>query len=388
MGGQGSQVIEGQLNGIRLLLDERVRFATLSDQYMEAIPKGVTTIFYPLPYCPSDAIVEQLSEFVNKGGQLYISGDLSYDSARQRTRTERLKALCGLEFVSELFPNIAYQKGAEETLPGNSGWPKYMAAPGIVTRLAGAQLLLAGKDGTPIVTEFKRGLGRVIFSSDPIELHGDPRYQGYAHAFYRQLASAFHLKGEPITPSDAPVHSFRGTSQDSREIVVLVNYDPSRTVQDIAVPIADQTVKLTLQPRMTGVLVGDAKTGIQAVESSADVFEEGHLLIGSNLHFMAISFSLDALRTAQRVLILPMGEGVIRLPQAGQWHSPVVLAGQVTAGRWKQDERFVPLQTDGNFMLSISANRSLSLLIVCESGKETDAIQQIETWVNAPWELA
>ncbi len=387
MGGQGSQVIEGQLNGIRLLLDERVRFATLSDQYMEAVPKGVTTIFYPLPYCPSDAIVEQLSEFVDKGGQLYISGDLSYDSARLRTQTDRLKTLCGVEFVSERFPNIAYQKGAEEIVPDNSGWPKYMATPGIVTRLAGAQLLLAGKDGTPIVTEFKRGQGRVIFSSDPIELHGDPRYQEYAHAFYRQLTSAFHLKGEQITPADAPVHSFRVPSQDSREIVVLVNYDPSRTVQDIAVPIADRTVKLTLQSRMTGVLVGDAKTGIQAVESSADVFEEGHLLIGSNLHFMAVSFGLDALRTTQRLLILPMGEGLIRLPQAGQWYGPVVLAGQITAGRWKQDERFTPLQTDGNFMLPVSASRSLSLLIVCESGKETDAIQQMETWVNAPWEL-
>ena len=157
-----------------------MRFATLSDQYMEAIPKGVTTIFYPLPYCASDAIVQQLSEFVDKGGQLYISGDLSYDSSRQRTQTERLKTLCGLEFVSERFPNIAYQHGAVETVPNDPGWPKYIASPGIVTRLAGAQLLLAGKDGTPIVTEFKRGQGRVIFSSDPIELHGDPRYQEYA----------------------------------------------------------------------------------------------------------------------------------------------------------------------------------------------------------------
>ncbi len=387
MGGQGSQVIEGQLNGIRLLLDERVRFATLSDQYMEAIPNGVTTIFYPLPYCPSDAIVEQLSAFVDKGGQLYISGDLSYDSARQRTRTDRLKTLCGVEFVSERFPNIAYQKGAEETVPNNSGWPKYMATPGIVIRLGEAQLLLAGKDGTPIVTEFKRGQGRVIFSSDPIELHGDPRYQEYAHVFYRQVTSAFNLKREEIAPSDAPVHLFRVPSQDSRQIAVLVNYDHRKTVQDMTVPIADRTVKLTLRPWMTGVLVGDPKTGIQAVESSSDVFEGDQLLIGSNLHFMAISFSLDALRTAQRLLLLPMGEGVIRLPQAGQWHSPVVLAGQVTGGRWKQDEQFVPALTDGAFTLPITADRSLSMLIVCESGKEADAIKQMETWVNAPWEL-
>ena len=56
-------------------MDARIRFASLSDQYMDAISKGVTTIFYALPYCPSDAIVERLSKFVDKGGQLYISGD-------------------------------------------------------------------------------------------------------------------------------------------------------------------------------------------------------------------------------------------------------------------------------------------------------------------------
>ena len=387
MGGQGRQVIEGQLNAIRLLMDERVRFATLSDQYMEAIPEGVTTIFYPLPYCPSDAIVERLSEFVDQGGRLYISGDLSYDAARQRTRTNRLKNLCGVEFVSERFPNIAYQKGAEETAPANSGWPKYMAAPGIITRLAGAQLLLAGTDGTPIVTEFKRGKGRVIFSSDPIELHGDPRFQNYAHAFYRQLASAFHLKTEQIEPRDAPVHVFHVPSQDSREIVVLVNYDHHNTAQAFVVPVADRNVKLTLRPWMTGVLVGDSKTGIQAVESSADVFENDQLLIGSNLHFMAISFALDSLRTTQRMLILPMGEGMIRVPKGSKWHRQVVLAGQVAGGRWKQDEQFVPAETNGVLALPINASRSLSMLILCESGTEADAIRQMETWVNAPWEL-
>ena len=387
MGGQGSRVIEGQLNAIRLLMDERIHFASLSDQYMDAISKGVTTILHALPYCPSDDIVERLSKFVDEGGQLYISGDLSYDAARQRTRTDRLKNLCGVAFVSERFPNIAYQKGAEETAPDNSGWPRYMAAPGIVTRLAGAQLLLAGTDGTPIVTEFKRGKGRVIFSSDPIELHGDPRYQKYAHVFYRQLASAFNLKGDKITPADAPVHSFRVPSQDSRQIVVLVNYDRRKTIQDFVVPVADRNVKLTLRPWMTGALVGDSQTGIQAVESSADVFENDELLIGSNLHFMAISFAQESLRTTQRMLILPMGEGMIRLPHVSKWHRPIVLAGCATAGRWKQDEQFVPTETNGVLALPINASRSLSMLILCEAGTEADAIHQMETWVNAPWEL-
>ena len=73
-------------------------------------------------------------------------------------------------------------------------------------------------------------------------------------------------------------------------------------------------MKLTLRPWMSGALVGDSKTGIHAVESSADVFDNDELLIGSNLHFMAISFARIAADHATH-LILPMGEGTIRLPQ-------------------------------------------------------------------------
>ena len=78
---------------------------------------------------------------------------------------------------------------------------------------------------------------------------------------------------------------------------------------------------------------------------------------------------------------------MIRVPHAGKWHRPVVLAGCVTAGRWKQDEHFVPAETSGVLALPIDANRSLSMLILCESGTESDAIHRMETWVNAPWEL-
>jgi len=86
MGGQGMRVVEGQLNAIRLLLDANVRFGTLTDEFLAELPAGVKTILYPLAYCPSDAIVEQLKSFVEHGGQLYVSGDISYDSLRQERR--------------------------------------------------------------------------------------------------------------------------------------------------------------------------------------------------------------------------------------------------------------------------------------------------------------
>ena len=387
MGGQGRRIIEGQLNGIRLLLDQRLRFATLADDSIESLPSDVKTIFYPLPYCPSDTIVRHLDDFVRRGGQLYISGDISYDSLRQRTQVDRLKELCGVEFISERFPNIEYQHGAMLTLPNSPGWPQYNGAPGIVTRPVGAKVLLAGGDGTPVVTEFERGGGRVIFSSDPIELHGDPRYHNYGHLFYRQLLKTFGLTGEPLEPADAPVHCFRVPSQDERQIVVLVNYDQAKPANNLTVTVADRDVRLSLGPRMSGVVVAEHDSGIQAVESSGDVFDGNRLLTASNLHFMAISFRRQSLVTSRRLLLLPMGQGELHIPNARRWLQPVVLAGEIAASRWRQDERFHPAEIDGKLRIPIGPAQSLSMLILCEAGEQAEAIQQMEDWVSAPWKL-
>lgn len=384
MGGHGLRVVEGQLNGIRLLLDLRLRFSTMADDYLDAVPENVKTIFYPLPYCPNDAIVDRLKKFVDSGGQLYLSGDVSYDPLRQRTRTQRLRDLCGLEFVSERFPNIQYQHGAVQTVAAGA-WPEYMAAPGIVTKLAGAKMLLQTGDGTPIVTEFKRGAGRVVFSSDPIELHGDPRYQKYASAFYGTLLSTLHLKGERLEPADAAVHCFRVPSQDDRQIVVLVNHNSAETVRNVAVSAADGDVRLTLQPRMSGIVVSAPGKGVQAVESSADAFDRQQMVVGTDLHMMAISFNEQPLLTARRILLLPMGQGTIRIPNASRWKRPVVLVGEVAGSRWKQVESFTPAATGAVLEVSINPDRALSMLLVCDSGDESATIEQIETWVNAPW---
>ena len=387
MGGQGSQVVEGQLNSIRLLLDQRLRFATLADDYLDALPGNVKTVFYPLPYCPSDAIVERLTKFVDAGGQLYVSGDISYDALRQRTRTHRLRDLCGLEFVSERFPNIQYQKGALQTSPIGSQWPEYMAAPGIVTRTAGARVLLQTTDGTPVVTEFNRGRGRVIFSADPVELHGDPRFQTYANKFYGALLNTLQLKGEALEPGDAPIHCFRVPSQDDRQIVVLVNHDAEKAVQGFSVSCADDHVRLTLRPRMSGVVVGTPGKGIQAIESSADAFVGEELLLATDLHVMAISFDQESLLRSRRLLLLPMGHGKMRVPKAARWRQPVVLVGEIAGSRWRQLERFLPNLLEGGLDLPITRDRALSMIIVCETSEQNAVVQEMEVWVNAPWML-
>ena len=386
MGGQGHRIVEGQLNGIRLLLDQNIRFGTLTDEFLSELPSSVKTIFYPLSYCPSDAIVTQLKSFVERGGQLYLSGDISYDSLRHRTRTDRLRELCGVNFISERYPNIEYAKASVSTRPeAGDLWPRYDAAPGIVIRPDGAKVLLAGVDGNPVVTEFGLGKGKVVFSADPIELHGDPRYQPYAHSFYKALTHTLSLNSEVFEARDGSVHCFRVPSQDDRHVNVLVNYGTN--TQQIQLPTSSGQARLSLRTHLPGVVVSSPGKGIQAVESSDDVFEDGRALITSDLHFMAISFGQQSLASASRVLLLPIGTGSFILHTQHEFKRPTLLMGEIVKGRWKQYAAKPLALSGGRITVTMTEELSLSMLLLCEEDDRSGTIAEMELWSQSPWKL-
>lgn len=384
-GGKGASVLAGISNGIRLLIDRRVPFNTLADEFIEDLPGNVTTILYPLPYCPNDTVVARLQQFVERGGQLYLSGDLSYDRLRQRTQAQRLKNLCGVEFVRERYANIDYGAARLPVRGLSAGWPDYMAAPGIEMRLAGARALVATAEGVPVVTEFAAGSGRVIFSADPIELHGDARCQPYAHAFYAALCRQLRLRQEKIEPEAAPVHCFRVPSQDGSAITVLVNCSAGEAVNGLVVPTRAGKVTLSLGARLSGAIVEGADHELHAVESSADVTVDGQLSIGSDLHFMAASMDGRPLRSTLAMMLLPMGEGRMRIPNASRWRRPLVLTGEMSGGQWKEGERFEPERDGDTLPVPISATRRLSILIVCEAADRDAATRRLELRATRPW---
>jgi hypothetical protein len=53
------------------------------------------------------------------------------------------------------------------------------------------------------------------------------------------------------------------------------------------------------------------------------------LLIGSDLHFMAIALRGQTLDRARAMLLLSMGEGQLIFPNARHWHHPMALVGEV-----------------------------------------------------------
>jgi len=111
------------------------------------------------------------------------------------------------------------------------------------------------------------------------------------------------------------------------------------------------------------------------------------LLIGSDLHFMAISMNEQPIESSPALLLLPMGQGRLLIPGGSRWRQPVVLVGEVAGAQWKQYESFRPEQDGSTLKLPIQEVRSLSMMILCEASDQAAAVKQVEVAVNDPWSL-
>jgi len=255
----------------------------------------------------------------------------------------------------------------------------------MIVRPAGAKVLLADVDGNPVVTEFAHGKGKVIFSADPIEFHADAQYQSYGHQFYTALLGRLSLSGEALEPYDAEVHCFIVPSQDKRQIKLLVNYGAK--TQEVSLDSADGNVRLSLGMHLPGVVVSAAGRGIEAIESSGNVFENEQPLITSNLHLMAISFGQATIATAPRLLLLPMATGNVTVHTSHNFSKPVLLMGEIVDGRWKTYSKSPVTLKDGKISIAMNDQYALSMLLLCDESDSDATITRMEIWMREPWKL-
>ena len=192
-----------------------------------AIPPSAKAIFYPLPFCPTDETYTKVRDWVQRGGVLYLSGDISYDEFHRRTRTQRLEELCGVRFLAENYPNIS----VSATNPADQPCLKVELAVPTAGAGAAARVLRRSGDGSPLVVENRVGRGTVIFSTDPIELHSLPARRESDLALYRSVLAKAGIRPIGLRPDDPLVHAFRVPMKDGGQVYVLFNTDETATAK-------------------------------------------------------------------------------------------------------------------------------------------------------------
>ncbi|MEK7674529.1 MAG: hypothetical protein AAB676_01675 [Verrucomicrobiota bacterium] len=375
LGGGKWQVIEGILAGFDLALATHVEnLGTLNEQGLQ-IPKSAQVIFWPLPFCPTDETYAKVLAWVRQGGVLYLSGDISYDELRQRTRTNRLEELCGVRFVAENFPNIRV------------GATNAAAEPCIRVEASTARVLELAKDGAPMLLENSVGQGKVIFTTDPVELHSVAARHDKDLALYRRVLEAGGIKPLGLEPNDPRIHLFRQPLQDGGQVYVLFNTDESQPARTVILTDFRPPVTLTVARQRPALLWFDGQGALRAVETQGDGSVGGKLLIKDETGGIAMSLDAQDLRRSQALLLMPLRAGTIRLATERQWRNAALHTGEVRDGRWWNYETAPVRLSDSGLVINIMPDQVFSLLLVTESETARDWSQTVERAMNDPASL-
>ena len=364
-------VFEATLACFRTLQQLGVDAGTLNECAPDAIPPSAKVIYYPVPYQIPDEVYGKLLEWVKAGGTLYVSGDVSYDLLRRRTKTERLSELCGVESVAERYPNIACDPNAG--LPATIGERRLTVNPAIRVKATAGQVVLAAgdADGTPVIVRNDLGAGRVLYSTWPLE-----RDEGFAEGIADRNALVYGMVLGAAGFDDWPPDGTAGP-----QLPVCVPLTGRASHANVYVNPTDQPVEawteqpldLTLAPHRSGLTVWGGQGGLLALEDGADA------------HFMAYSLDGRDVRESKGLCLLPLTEGRLRLDTRADWTRPVAVVGEVKGGRWVEYERLEAPVRGGSVRLDIDGDRCFSMVLVAEAAEVEACAGQVERSLREPW---
>jgi hypothetical protein len=383
MSGGKWQVIEGILKSVELALATHVdNLGTLNEDGL-AIPASAKVIIYPLPFCPTDATFTKVRDWVNRGGVLYFSGDISYDEFHRRTRTQRLEELCGVRFLSENYPNI----GVSATNSADQPCIKVEPAVPAQGTDAAARVLRRAGDGSPLLIENRLGRGTVMFSTDPIELHSVPARREGDLALYRSVLAEAGIRPIDLQPDDPLVHAFRVPMQDGGQVYVLFNTDDSQPAKTLTLADCRPPITLSVASKRPGLVWFDGHGALRAIEAPGACNLGVKTVLQDETGGMVLSLDGRDIRRSRALLLMPLRPGSIRISTDREWHKATVLTGDIHEGKWRSCETTPAVKTEAGLVVNVSPDQAFGLLLVAESGGASKWCMAIERAMNDPASL-
>jgi hypothetical protein len=375
LGGDKWQVIEGILKSFDLALATHAEnLGTLNEQGLQ-IPKSARVIFWPLPFCPTDETCAKVLDWVRQGGCLYLSGDISYDEYRMRSRTNRLQEFCGVRFLAENHPNLKVNSTNAADQPC------------IKVESVAGQVLEVANDGSPLLVENRVGKGRVLFTADPVELHAVADRREKDLALYRRVLDLGSVKPLGLEPNDPRIHLFRLPLQDGGRVYVLFNTDESQPARTVTLTDCRPSVTLTVARRRPALLWFDGRNALRAVEAQGDCRAGSDLILADGTRGIVMALDGQDVRRSRALLLLPLQTGTLRLAQHHPWRGGVVATGEIRDGTWRTYET-APLATTVNGLaVEVSPDQAVSLMLICESHQRKRWTQTVARAMTDPASL-
>ncbi len=338
-------------------------FNCLDDDHLAQLSSATRVMIYPSPTALGDETYVKLLAWVRDGGTLLLTGDVSYDADRQRTRTARLEELAGAKSLAVNYRDIQREKGQER--PAEFSLPPlkpHNVRPAIRVQATTAEVLGKTTAGEPVLLRNRLGRGTVYFFTDPAELgEGD-------QDLYRAVLQASGIKPQSVEPDKPWLHVMAQATDSGGTIHVVFSTRKGEGGQDVCLTTAAGPVHLNVRngwPAMAAV-TRDGKIVALTTDGDASVGTE-RLVVGSGLKIL---LSLDGadLRKATAILVGPCEPGRLGLPsRPGKLQSVV---GDCQAGRWTPCERCQPQEQNGVCWLELDADRATCLTLICKAEEE------------------
>lgn len=312
LGGKSGAAVGMLYRHVEALCAAKADFGVIDDRNLHLLPDSVRLLVYPIPFAIPDAAYDRLKQFVEGSGTLCVTGDVSHDALRRRTRTERLEELCGVRFVSENYPGTHWPDENAPCIQVDPVTAERRESGIFVHRAGGGTVCYS-----PAPLPSDSGFTRFVFSDALAELgsHGTIQVE--------------HADGD----GPAPVHAFRLEETDGALTLILVN--PTDAACAVRVLEPDRAaVEINLAGKGTGMARWNAAGDLTAVEFS------GFAVIGSSAveasgQFALVSCDGLGIGRSNALLVIPFGEGEIDLRPIVGGAALTLQTGEVAEGTWR-----------------------------------------------------
>ena len=354
------------------------QYITINDSNL-IIPDSIKVIFYPISYDPSDEVIEKLTDFVKKGGVLYLSGDISYDEYRKHTKTNRLEELAGVKCEKVNFDGINFKSA--DSLTYTDGKTIRSGSPNINISLAGAETLYYDNKNNPVITKYKLGDGFVVFSSDPIELYTSGRTSAKDAAIYTYVMSLAGVEPYKIEKDNGMFKLSELTLADGSSAYSIFNCDSGNT----------KTMNITAQgneiefkvPASTTHIFRMSEDGLMGIQNTGSVKVNGKDVMFNGAFAHVYTLDGKTIETSNQIIVTPLAEGRMKIASSALTGDVQVLAGDTVNGIFVTQSTILPRVEDGYISFEVTKDEVNKIILISDGDKILDSIEALVTGFTA-----
>jgi len=336
LGGRWGEIDGAVKEVIDALLSLRVEFGVLREKDVGGGAIGASapkppTLIWPIPYCPDDTTFAAVIKAVQAGASLYVSGDVSFDDARNPSQANRLAQL-GLKRDGHGSPFETQSRGA--------------------------------------VQRTRVGRGRVVFVPYPVELADRQGLRTQLAGFLTDV-DAPRIRIQPESPD---LHTFTTHTANGGAVYNVVNHGQPRTVK---LSIGSEPMTIDVAAPGYGLTAFDGRGKLTILQTQGAVRRGERIAVKGDADVMVVAMDGRDLTASARLLVMPNAVGHMEIATERKWDKPVATVGDIVDGQFKTLET-APLSVIGKQLtLDVDADRALCLILIAEQQDASAAAEQV-----------